>query len=360
MRLVAARHRWLVTGLLCLALATLASPSYGQTAAAHVTALDALRRASAVPVEVAVSPHTGLASFVSAAPGAPVAVAARPTDPAEDRAAEFIDAFGLAFGIRDRFETSLAKASPRDSLGMEHVRYQQLHGGVPVTGGEISIHLSGSAVVAVNAKTLPITEPINTTPSLEADAALVVAQQLVDKAFPQVGTTLSTPRLELLNRGLLEGRQTETRLAWFIEAKAEGVWQFIWIDAHTGRRLLDFSQLADALFRQVYNANGTNFLPGTLLRSEGDPPVTNQSSQTNQDANNAYDFAGDTYNYYLGQHGRDSFDGQGSPIISTINYCPGPPCPFPNAQWRGSQQQMVYGTGFASADDVVAHELTHA
>ncbi len=33
-------------------------------------------------------------------------------------------------------------------------------------------------------------------------------------------------------------------------------------------------------------------------------------------------------------------------------------CPYENAFWNGTQ--MVYGEGFASADDVVAHELTHA
>jgi hypothetical protein len=45
-------------------------------------------------------------------------------------------------------------------------------------------------------------------------------------------------------------------------------------------------------------------------------------------------------------------------LRSTTRYCPpGEPCPYPNAYWNG--QQMVYGQGYASADDVVGHELTH-
>lgn len=48
-------------------------------------------------------------------------------------------------------------------------------------------------------------------------------------------------------------------------------------------------------------------------------------------------------------------------LISTVRYCPYPMgCEtntFPNAFWNG--YQMVYGDGFASADDVVSHELTH-
>ena len=46
-------------------------------------------------------------------------------------------------------------------------------------------------------------------------------------------------------------------------------------------------------------------------------------------------------------------------IISTVRLCPSPcECPFANAFWNGTQ--MVYGEGFAAADDVDAHELTHA
>ncbi|MET0929643.1 MAG: M4 family metallopeptidase, partial [Aeromicrobium sp.] len=45
-------------------------------------------------------------------------------------------------------------------------------------------------------------------------------------------------------------------------------------------------------------------------------------------------------------------------LMSTVRWCfADAPCPFPNAFWDGTQ--MVFGTGYASADDVVGHELTH-
>lgn len=53
-------------------------------------------------------------------------------------------------------------------------------------------------------------------------------------------------------------------------------------------------------------------------------------------------------------HSRDSFDNAGSTLISTAHYGTN----YQNAYWSGTQ--MVYGDGYASADDVVAHELTHA
>src|SRR5205085_1682189 len=76
------------------------------------------------------------------------------------------------------------------------------------------------------------------------------------------------------------------------------------------------------------------------------------------DADLAYDYAGATYDYYFNNFGRDSLDGKGLPLISLVRYCPrGEACPYENASWDG--QQMTYGDGFASADDVVGHELTH-
>jgi hypothetical protein len=72
---------------------------------------------------------------------------------------------------------------------------------------------------------------------------------------------------------------------------------------------------------------------------------------------NAYNYAGDTYDFYLNTHSRDSLDDAGMTLISTVRHCPGGTCPYQNAFWNGSQ--MAYGDGFAAADDVVGHELTH-
>jgi hypothetical protein len=67
---------------------------------------------------------------------------------------------------------------------------------------------------------------------------------------------------------------------------------------------------------------------------------------------------GNFYNFFLNTLGRDSIDGAGMPLLSTVRYCdPSSPCPYQNAFWNGSQ--MVFGQGYASADDVVGHEMTH-
>ena len=107
----------------------------------------------------------------------------------------------------------------------------------------------------------------------------------MEKHFGITDATFSTPRLEVFNRGVLEGVEYPTHLAWFVEATQTDLREFIWIDAHTGTILLNFSQLTDALNRSVFDADSTSTLPGTLCREEGDP-----------DCDFAHEYSGDTYN----------------------------------------------------------------
>ncbi len=106
--------------------------------------------------------------------------------------------------------------------------------------------------------------------------------------------------------------------------------------------------------RTVYDANGGTALPGTLKRSEGQGPTGRD------DVDEAYDGAGATYKLYNDIFKRDSIDGRGMPLVSSVNYSK----KFDNAFWNG--KQMVYGEGdgelfnrFTIAVDVIGHELTH-
>lgn len=107
--------------------------------------------------------------------------------------------------------------------------------------------------------------------------------------------------------------------------------------------------------RTVFDAGHKKKLPGKLVRSEGSAPVKNDKT-----VNEAYDSAGTTYDFYFEVLKRNSIDGRGLRIDSSVHYAQ----KFNNAFWNG--RQMVYGDGdgklflgFAGAIDVVAHELTH-
>jgi Zn-dependent metalloprotease len=107
--------------------------------------------------------------------------------------------------------------------------------------------------------------------------------------------------------------------------------------------------------RAVYDANHKQKLPGKLVRTEG-APATGADAAANQ----AFESAGTTYDFYMEVLHRNSIDGRGMRIDSSVHY----ESKFNNAFWNG--RQMVYGDGdgkmflgFTAAIDVVAHELTH-
>jgi len=73
------------------------------------------------------------------------------------------------------------------------------------------------------------------------------------------------------------------------------------------------------------------------------------------DVDAAYDYYGDTYDYFFRAFGRDGIDDAGMAMVATVN-SPAPGCP--NAFWSSSRQQMVFCPGTVT-DDIVAHELSH-
>lgn len=112
--------------------------------------------------------------------------------------------------------------------------------------------------------------------------------------------------------------------------------------------------------RTIYTAQNGSTLPGTLVRNEGEPPTADVA------VNEAYDGSGVTYDLYNDIYERNSVDGKGLKLDSTVHYQKN----YDNAFWDG--RQMVYGDGdeglppaqqlfnrFTIAVDVIGHELTH-
>lgn len=305
------------------------------------------------------SVQTGYATFASGSRLGVLLPAAAGVS-AEERAMSFVDSYGAPFGLRDSSQVRVVREPDVDELGVEHVRMQQFHNGIPVTAGDFVVHLKGARVIAANGHVIG-DFPDSTVPAFAPETAQEHARQLIakHKADHAADAQYSEPRLEIFNRGLFsDGFNDRSRLAWFVEVTGFALREFIWIDAQTGAILLNFSQLAEAKNRLIYNGNHTSSLPGTLMRSEGG------AATGDADADNAYTYAGITYDYFLNNHGRDSFNSTGGAIISTVHHCgsgypQGTTCPdYQNAAWTGSQ--MLYADGFSAADDVVAHELTHA
>ena len=112
--------------------------------------------------------------------------------------------------------------------------------------------------------------------------------------------------------------------------------------------------------RIIYDAENGSVLPGREVRGEGDPSTGDPA------VDEAYDGSGATYDLYKDVYERNSIDGRGMRLESTVHYEEG----YDNAFWNG--HQMVYGDGdedlpeaerlfnrFTIAIDIIAHELTH-
>lgn len=110
----------------------------------------------------------------------------------------------------------------------------------------------------------------------------------------------------------------------------------------------------------VYSAQSSTSLPGVPVRGDGDPPTGDAA------VDEAFDGAQATYEMFRDVYGRNSIDGRGMRIDSTVHYG----ISYDNAFWNG--RQMVYGDGdedlpederlfnrFTIAIDIIGHELAH-
>ncbi len=106
--------------------------------------------------------------------------------------------------------------------------------------------------------------------------------------------------------------------------------------------------------REVYDAKHRRTIPGDRARFEAEPATDNDT------VDKAYDFTGIVREFYLKEFGRNSIDGKGMKMTSTVNFG----INYENAFWSGSQ--MVYGSQNTASPfqtfmllDICGHEITH-
>ncbi len=301
------------------------------------------------------SPRTGLGVFYkrgdSALRSARSTASEGEIDP-KQIVRDFLASQGATFGFSNGIEATVRMVSESDSVGMTHVRVQQSMAGIPVRGGELTLHLRGGEVVSVLASTLPVPSHLNLVPNIDRTEATAIGWALLGSLQLSIGG-MSEPALEIVNPAHLGAVANVTRLAWFLKAAGGHDAQHIWIDAHSGELLFHFDPRPDALARTIYNANATNAIPGTLARSEGEGPVGQV------DVDRAYDYLGDSYDYFLNEHGRDSWDGEGAPLLTTVRSCPDwCGCPCLNATFDENLNHIFIGANVVM-DDIMVHEVTH-
>ena len=314
-------------------------------------------------LEVAYHSGTGKVRFLATKSGAaipqPKTLGVQAT--LEVAARSFLSEYGELFGLKKESEELRVMETDNLEDGRSFVRFQQVFEDIPVMGGELVVQMDEQwNVISINGEAIPNLE-LTTTPQIDEFEARKEALDLMVKETGLEASQLqvSQPELWIYNPVLLAGPGlSENFLTWRMEVTSKAllpIRELVLVDAFTGKLVLSFNQADSTKFREVYNNNNDDDegLPGVgPIRVEGG------AATGILDVDNAYDFSGFTYDFYSTYHNRDSINNLGMKIISTVKYCDSDyTCPYQNAFWNG--MQMTYGEGFSSADDVVAHELTH-
>ncbi len=247
-----------------------------------------------------------------------------------------------------------AVSSFTDDLGQTHVKFQEKYRGLPVVGAEYIVHADRSGkVTAMNGRFLSGDDgKLPRNASVDAYTAITNAAEQMGVDYPAI---TKSPELTYV-----VDEKSRGYLAWVATISykdAEGPQlDVVYANANGDGGLIFSNSIYKRLkSRKVYTCNNGSTLPGTLLWSEGGTQTSDTTAQA------AYNYAGNTYDYYKNIFNRDSYDNAGSTIISSVHYLSS----YNNAFWNGSQ--MVYGDGDGStfaplskALDVDGHELTHA
>jgi Zn-dependent metalloprotease len=295
----------------------------------------------------------GFFRFIGAPPGtyflSPTGT--KTTDPATN-AESFLKTHAGAFAAPDA-NAALEITRIQAEQDRRYVRLKQTYGGLDVFGSGVMVQLDdqGGVVSILSDIMRSVTTTANVSlplsPSITSGAAQQAAIAHIQAEVGGVNLTASPASLLVYDPGVI-GTDGPTRLVWHthVSNPQDPMLQMaVFVDAITGQVPLYWSLIHDAKNRMVYDAGNLFVFPGALARTEGADPTDIK------DIDDAYDYLGDTYDFYMDHHGRDAFDGLGATLTATVRFGM-----YPDAFWF--LDQATFSPGMAT-DDIVAHELTH-
>lgn len=310
-----------------------------------------------------------------------------------------------SFGLSENDDLQLASHKV-DVYGIEHHKYQQFYYEVKVEGGEYVFHSSPDKLWGNGRLVIGLVD--QSTPSLTEEEALQNALIFMnadryyweDESAEELIKRLKNneeasfyPEGELIY-GQKEHSQEGNKyhLLWKFDIYSFGEMsrQFVYVDAQNGEIKYSITgehneaaegtavtryhgeqtiitdsispnefQLIDPTRGggiETYNlSESSNFDYGVIFTDE-DNNWDNANAEMDEAAGDVHWSMEMTYDYYLTQHGRDSYDDNGSPIVSYVHYGQN----YANAAWLGLF--AFFGDGSDNpwtSIDIVGHELTH-
>ncbi|MGB0099525.1 MAG: M4 family metallopeptidase [Nocardioides sp.] len=310
-------------------------------------------------IRIKTEPTTGEVGFVRAVgkngdllPDA----AATSARSAAAKATTYLDQYAAAFGAQpDELQPAGVSATDHGWT----VRYDQTYRGLPVFGARLLANLDASGdLTSVNGFVAPDLD-LDTTPGFSQSEAAARAVSIVkadppgtDSSADVAGVKAAATTLSVYRMGAIKGERGANIVAWVVEVtNQKNVRDMVFLDANTGKIVNRYSMIADALDREVYEADGgTDPSQFDLVWSEGDA-IPGDLNEAQLDLVLG---TGESYWLFQNTFGYDSFDGEGA-TMTTVNNDGRIDCP--NANWNGITTNYCTDV---TGDDTVAHEWGHA
>ncbi|HRC85041.1 MAG TPA: M4 family metallopeptidase, partial [Thermoanaerobaculia bacterium] len=244
----------------------------------------------------------------------------------------------------------VAEAEPEvDSAGASQLRLRQFANGLEVVGGDVAVSADETGhIYAVFGDPRP-SPSVPPQPSINPQQAIqaVMAARPLDGALPSFSRLVYFVASDQSLHLAFEIRLIGTDAGQPVE-------ELYYVDGFSGLVIESQSVNTQALNRFIYHAGNGWFLPGALWRAELWAPARDFDVNTN------FNYLGGTYSFYRNFFGRDSWNGRGAAINSTVHYGVG----YNDAFWNG--RQITFGDGdgvrtafLARAFDLTVHEFTH-
>ncbi|MCB0446908.1 MAG: M4 family metallopeptidase [Gelidibacter sp.] len=296
---------------------------------------------------ITIDKNSGLAEFVRFPVGNAMSLNGNTL---QEKVNSFLQTYKSIFNIESVDESLFFKTIKTDNYGLEHVILEQKYKDVPVFDGELRFHFNiQKQLTAINGNYISGIKKINQVPTLSKQQAEAYALNFISKQdinHSKAPLKINKNTLYVFAKGLIQGQIVSHHLVYEVEVRNDlDVREFVFIDAHTGALVEQFTGIAHAIDRKVYENNTGNLvwqegnaLPGALTIWQRNEVIA----------------SGHVYDFFKNAFGFISYDGVDG-TMRTINNNPNISCP--NASWNGFSANYCDGT---ASDDVIAHEWGHA
>lgn len=278
------------------------------------------------------------------------------------------------FSLREEDNLVMIEAKI-DDLQNIYYTYQQIYKGAPVEGGVLVVQTDSND--SVNLVTGQFESQLNVDLEQLQDAMQATTNVLKSIADTSTFTPIVhvDPELRIfLTQPSNEAIAAYRSVVEYNDSDGINHLDELFVDAQQAHLIKVYSLIHTALDRQIYSTRNnycigtpgipeSYTLPGSYKFGESGPGYS-----ADVEEKSAYDNTGSSYWFFKHMFNRDSYDGKGVRLRSSVHslfMTPQYNCTGNNAQYRPAPyDQLIFGTGdngpgLAQSLDVVGHELTH-